>query len=100
MKYSDSRSGFAVRNSKWNLSESSLRVAGSKLTTGHLTTADKGKTMAKIAIVYHSNSGHTKKLAEAVERGAKNAGGDVSLLSVEELGADAPGWTILDAADA
>ena len=43
--------------------------------------------MAKIAIVYHSNSGHTKKLAEAVERGAKNAGGDVTLLSVEELAA-------------
>ena len=26
--------------------------------------------MAKIAIVYHSGYGHTKKLAEAVERGA------------------------------
>ncbi len=56
--------------------------------------------MPKIAIVYHSGYGHTKKLAEAVERGAKNAGGETTLLSVDDLGKDAPGWSTLDAADA
>jgi len=56
--------------------------------------------MAAIAIVYHSMSGHTKKLAEAVERGARSAGADVTLIPVEELGADAPGWATLDGADA
>jgi NAD(P)H dehydrogenase (quinone) len=56
--------------------------------------------MAKIAIVYHSQSGHTKKLAEAVEHGAKSAGADVTLIPVADLGADAPAWATLDSADA
>jgi NAD(P)H dehydrogenase (quinone) len=56
--------------------------------------------MATIAIVYHSTSGHTKKLAEAVERGARAAGASVTLIPVEDLGADAPAWATLDAADA
>jgi len=56
--------------------------------------------MAKIAIVYHSTFGHTKNLAEAVANGARQVSSDVTLLSVDELGADAPGWAVLDAADA
>ena len=56
--------------------------------------------MAKIAVVFHSAQGHTKNLAEAILRGAHNAGGDPSLLSVEDLGKDAPGWATLDGADA
>ena len=55
--------------------------------------------MAKIAIVYHSGMGHTKKLAEAVHKGAASAG-EATLVSVEELGADAPAWATLDDADA
>ena len=56
--------------------------------------------MSTVAIVYHSMSGHTKKLAEAVERGGKAAGASVALIPVEDLGADAPAWATLDAADA
>ena len=37
--------------------------------------------MARIAIVYHSGYGHTKKLAQAVEAGASEAGAQVTLLS-------------------
>jgi len=57
--------------------------------------------MAKVAVVYHSGYGHTKKLAEAVERGAQTVSGtETSIFSVDELAADAPGWATLDAADA
>ena len=62
--------------------------------------------MARIAIVYHSGSGHTRKLAEAVERGVLAAGGQAVLLAVEALSTDAPNaasaakWALLDAADA
>ncbi len=57
--------------------------------------------MAKVAVVYHSGYGHTKKLAEAVERGAQSVSGtETSVFSVDELAQDAPGWAILDAADA
>ena len=36
--------------------------------------------MSKIAIVYHSGYGHTAKQAEAVAQGARDGGGDVTLL--------------------
>jgi len=57
--------------------------------------------MAKVAVVYHSGYGHTRKLAEAVEQGAKSVSGtETWLLSVDELGKDAPAWATLAAADA
>ena len=65
-----------------------------------LTAAHGGASWQTIAIVYHSTSGHTKKLAEAVERGAKSTGAHVTVIPVEELAADAPAWSTLDAADA
>lgn len=57
--------------------------------------------MSKVAIVYHSGYGHTAKQAEAVAAGARAGGSDVTVLKVDELvQADAPGWALLDAADA
>ena len=56
--------------------------------------------MASVAIVYHSGFGHTKRLAEAVAKGAAGAGAEAHVVSVEELGKDAPAWKTLDAADA
>ena len=57
--------------------------------------------MPKIAIVYHSGYGHTKKQAEHVMKGAKDAGADVSFLDAAELGNPEEGpWDALDAADA
>ncbi len=57
--------------------------------------------MSKIAIVYHSAYGHTARQAEAVAKGARDGGGDVTLFKVDELiEAEAPGWAVLDAADA
>jgi NAD(P)H dehydrogenase (quinone) len=57
--------------------------------------------MTKLAIVYHSGYGHTKKLAEAVLAGASAAGAEATLLSIDAEGnlpeAD---WATLDAADA
>lgn len=64
--------------------------------------------MVKVAVVYHSRYGHTKKQAEAVARGAAQvAGVQADLVSVEELpGPDAQRqltggkWSVLHAADA
>ena len=43
--------------------------------------------MAKIAIVFHSGYGHTRKQAEAVHQGAASAAGaDVSLLTIDAEG--------------
>jgi len=54
--------------------------------------------MPSVAIVYHSGYGHTKRLAEAVARGAKSvAGTTVKFLSVDEVDAN---WDALNAADA
>jgi len=39
--------------------------------------------MAKVLVVYHSRSGSTAKMAEAVAEGAKNGGADVILKNVE-----------------
>lgn len=55
--------------------------------------------MAKIAVVYHSGYGHTKRQAEHVHRGAAAvAGTEASLLSVETM--DDAFWNTLAAADA
>ncbi|WP_323119455.1 flavodoxin family protein [Burkholderia alba] len=54
--------------------------------------------MSNIVIVYHSGYGHTKKLAEAVETGIRDAGANARLLAVGDL--DDAGWAALDAADA
>ncbi|WP_130410503.1 flavodoxin family protein [Fluviicoccus keumensis] len=51
-----------------------------------------------IAIAYHSGYGHTKKQAEAVAEGARNAGAAVSLIAVQDISAE--DWATLDAADA
>ncbi|WP_250627463.1 flavodoxin family protein [Pinirhizobacter soli] len=58
--------------------------------------------MAKIAIVYHSGYGHTKKQAQAVCDGVNRvAGAACELISIDGEGAiDAAGWKSLDAADA
>jgi NAD(P)H dehydrogenase (quinone) len=55
--------------------------------------------MARIAIVYFSGYGHTKKLAEAVAAGA--SAGQVSVIAIDQDGhiSDAD-WAALDAADA
>lgn len=58
--------------------------------------------MSKIAIVYHSGYGHTRKLAEAVQAGAAAlAGTSVDLIAITAEGTitDAE-WATLDAADA
>jgi NAD(P)H dehydrogenase (quinone) len=54
--------------------------------------------MTKVAIAYHSGYGHTKKQAEAVAAGARDAGADVSLISVADI--TEADWATLDAADA
>jgi NAD(P)H dehydrogenase (quinone) len=44
----------------------------------------KGETMTTISIVYHSGMGHTKKMAEAVARGAGEVDGvKANLISIE-----------------
>src|SRR5258707_5700140 len=54
--------------------------------------------MSKIAVIYHSNYGHTKLQAEAVHRGAKGvSGADAQLYTVEEATAR---LDELDSADA
>lgn len=57
--------------------------------------------MSKIAVVYHSGYGHTEIVAQHVARGAKEAGGEASLIKIAADGAisDAD-WSALNAADA
>lgn len=52
----------------------------------------------RIVIAFHSGHGHTAAVARAVANGAEAGGGQVSLLSVEDLGPDL--WTALAEADA
>lgn len=54
--------------------------------------------MSNLVIVYHSGYGHTKKLAESVLAGAREAGANARLVAVGDL--DDAGWAALDAADA
>jgi NAD(P)H dehydrogenase (quinone) len=50
-----------------------------------------------LAVAYHSKFGHTAVLADAVARGARDAGARVSVIAVDAMtGAD---WESLDAAD-
>jgi NAD(P)H dehydrogenase (quinone) len=51
--------------------------------------------MATVSIVYHSGYGHTKAIAEAVQKGAVSTGVTVNLMSV-----DAVNWDTLNASDA
>jgi NAD(P)H dehydrogenase (quinone) len=44
--------------------------------------------MTKIAVIYYSATGHVHKLAEAVARGAKDAGAEIRLRRVAELAAE------------
>jgi NAD(P)H dehydrogenase (quinone) len=63
---------------------------------------NKEINMSKVAIVYHSGYGHTKKQAEAVQAGAAAAAGTtVDLIAINAEGniTDAD-WATLDAADA
>lgn len=56
--------------------------------------------MAKIAVVYHSGYGHTKRMAEAVQQGAASvAAADLLAIDAEGNLAEA-GWDKLAAADA
>jgi NAD(P)H dehydrogenase (quinone) len=57
--------------------------------------------MTRVAIVYHSGYGHTKKQALAVAAGAKAGGAKVDVIEADGLG-DPEGetWSPLDAADA
>ncbi|GAB3250523.1 flavodoxin family protein [Chitinimonas naiadis] len=57
--------------------------------------------MAKIAIVYHSGYGHTKKAAEAVHAGASGSGASSTLYAIDAEGNLPDGaWEALEAADA
>lgn len=57
--------------------------------------------MTKIAIVFHSGYGHTKRVAESVAKGAESEGASVDLVAIDAEG-DIPdaGWAVLKAADA
>lgn len=57
--------------------------------------------MKKVAIVYHSGYGHTRKQAEAVYAGASAADAKVDLIAIDAEGnVDEAGWAALNAADA
>ena len=53
--------------------------------------------MVKVAVVYHSGYGHTRKQAEAVVSGASGAGATVQLISVADMDTH---WEDLAQADA
>ena len=44
--------------------------------------------MARILVVYHSETGHTARMAELVADGAREAGAEVDLKKVDETSAD------------
>lgn len=54
--------------------------------------------MTSVAVAYHSGSGHTRVLAEAVAVGALEAGAEAHLIRVDTITAGQ--WEQLDAADA
>lgn len=57
--------------------------------------------MLKVAVVYHSGYGHTSVIAEAVVRGAREAGAEVTSIKVGADGSITESeWTALDQADA
>lgn len=58
-------------------------------------------TSVRVAVVFHSGYGHTKVVAEAVARGAKEAKADVNVIQVDKHGQISPEeWQTLDDADA
>jgi NAD(P)H dehydrogenase (quinone) len=57
--------------------------------------------MTKVAIVYHSGYGHTKKQAEAVQAGALSATPNVDLIAIDAEGnINDDAWATLSQADA
>jgi NAD(P)H dehydrogenase (quinone) len=50
-----------------------------------------------VAIAYHSGFGHTAVLADAVAAGAREAGGDVTVIAVDRM--TDTDWDVLDSAD-
>ncbi|HEX6967872.1 MAG TPA: flavodoxin family protein [Micromonosporaceae bacterium] len=56
------------------------------------------RTTPLVAIAYHSGSGHTAALAEAVGRGAAETGAEAVLIAVDRITDEQ--WAVLDAADA
>jgi NAD(P)H dehydrogenase (quinone) len=57
--------------------------------------------MTKVAIVYYSGYGHTKKQAEAVQSGAAASGASVTVLAIDKDGNLPDGtWDVLAAQDA
>ena len=56
--------------------------------------------MTKIAIVFHSGYGHTKRVAETVKTGAASTGAQVDLVAIDAEGnIPEAGWETLKAAD-
>ena len=53
--------------------------------------------MARVAVVYHSGYGHTKKQAEAVFAGIQGAGAEAHLISVTDVNDDT--WALLAGVD-
>ena len=57
--------------------------------------------MAKVAVVYHSGYGHTKKQAEAVHAGALTVDAGAQFIAIDAEGnRSAADWASLAAADA
>ena len=44
--------------------------------------------MSKLAVIYWSGTGNTEAMAQAVVEGAREAGADASLFSVDQISAD------------
>jgi NAD(P)H dehydrogenase (quinone) len=56
--------------------------------------------MTKIVIVFHSGYGHTKRVAEYVEKGAAGAGASVDVVAIDAEGnIPEAGWATIKAAD-
>ena len=57
--------------------------------------------MVQVAVVFHSGSGHTQQLAQAVAGGSRRNGATVELVKTDELHVHDEGpWDLLNAADA
>jgi NAD(P)H dehydrogenase (quinone) len=59
---------------------------------GYRLNKRKQVPMINVAVIYYSENGSTKGLAEAAAEGASKAGADVRLLSAEEAGNDDMEW--------
>jgi NAD(P)H dehydrogenase (quinone) len=66
-----------------------------------LALQSQGEIMSKVAIVYHSGYGHTKKQAEAVHAGVVSANAAADLIAIDAEGnINDAAWATLNAADA